>query len=142
MVCIKQTPFKIQRTNYSSFHKLSEIEEIPLKFPKLNINNLSIKMQKFVNFLGDLLVENLNWKEHIRYTGNQITKKKKIELLFKAKPFLNRNALLPFYYSFLHTYITYANVGWGSTCKANLKKSIVIKNMHCLLKICAHNRHF
>ena len=87
-------------------------------------------MQKFIKFLGVLLDENLNWKEHIRYTENQITKK--IELLFKARPFLNRNALLAFYYSFLHTYINYANVGWGSTCKANLKKSIVIKNMHYL----------
>ena len=88
-------------------------------------------MQKFIKFLGVLRDENLNWKEHIRYTENQITKK--IELLFKARPFLNRNALLAFYYSFLHTYINYANVGWGSTCKANLKKSIVIKNMHYLL---------
>lgn len=42
-------------------------------------------MQKFVNFLRDLLVENLNWKEHIRYTENQITKKKKNRTAFQGK---------------------------------------------------------
>ena len=63
-------------------------------------NNL-IERQKYIKSIGVLLDENLNWKEHIKYTEDKIAQN--LGLLYKAKPFLNRNALLAFYYSFLHT---------------------------------------
>ena len=51
---------------------------------KLTISNV-IERQKLIKFLGVLLDENLNWKEHIKYTENKIAKK--LGLLYKAKPF-------------------------------------------------------
>ena len=60
--------------------------------PKLTISNHVIERQEFIKFLGVLLDENLNWKEHIKYTENKIAKN--LGLLHKARPFLERNALL------------------------------------------------
>ena len=99
--------------------------------PKLTISNHVIERQEFIKFLGVLLDENLNWKEHIKYTENKIAKN--LGLLYKARPFLERNALLALYYSCIQTYINYANIAWGSTCRTNLKKKhaiciIFIKN--------------
>ena len=88
--------------------------------PKLTISNHVIERQEFIKFLGVLLDENLNWKEHIKYTENKIAKN--LGLLYKARPFLERNALLALYYSYIQTYINYANIAWGSTCRTNLKK--------------------
>ena len=62
----------------------------------------------FIKFLGVLLDENLNWKEHIKYTENKIAKN--LGLLYKARPFLERNALLALCYSYIQTYINYANI--------------------------------
>ena len=76
--------------------------------PKLTISNHVIERQEFIKFLGVLLDENLNWKEHIKYT--EITIAKKLGLLYKARPFLERNALLALYYSHIQTYINYANI--------------------------------
>ena len=87
--------------------------------PKLTISNHVIERQDF-KFLGVLLDENLNWKEHIKYTENKTAKK--LGLLYKARPFLERNALLALYYSYIQTYINYVNIAWGTTCKTNLKK--------------------
>ena len=42
--------------------------------PKLTISNHVIEMQEFIKFLGVLLDENLNWKEHIKCTENKIAK--------------------------------------------------------------------
>ena len=42
--------------------------------------------------------------------------------LYKARPFLEKNALLALYYSYKQTYINNVNIAWGSTCRTNLKK--------------------
>ena len=47
---------------------------------------------------------------------------KNIGILFKARPFLNKKSLLSLYYSYIHSYINYGSVSWGSTCRTNLKK--------------------
>ena len=60
--------------------------------PKLTISNHVIERQEFIKFLGVLLDENLNWKEHIKYTENKIAKN--LGLLYKARLFSERNALL------------------------------------------------
>ena len=108
-----------KKTKYSCFHKPSK-KDIPLMLPKLTISNHVIERQELIKFLGVLLDENLNWKEHIKHTENKIAKN--LGLLYNVRPFLERNALLALYYSYIQTYINYANIAWGSTCRTNLKK--------------------
>ena len=119
-----------EKTKYYFFHKPSKKDDIPLMLPKLTISNHVIERQEFIKFLGVLLDENLNWKEHIKYTENKIAKN--LGLLYKARPFLERNALLALYYSYIQTYINYANIAWDSTCGANLKLT-ANKNMQYVL---------
>ena len=110
----------LKKAKYSCFHKPSKKECIPLMLPKLTISNHVIERQEFIKFFGVLLDENPNWKEHIKHTENKIVKN--LGLLYQARPFLQRNALLALYYSYIQTYINYANIAWGSTCRTNLKK--------------------
>ena len=42
--------------------------------------------------------------------------------MYKAKPFLGKDYLLPLYFSYIHSYINYANLVWAITHKTNLKK--------------------
>ena len=56
------------------------------------MNNYEIKRAESIQFLGALLDEKLTWKPHIKYI--EIKNAKSIELLFKAKPFLNKQSLL------------------------------------------------
>ena len=109
------------KTKYSFFHKASKKYDISLMLPKLTISNHVIERQEYIEFLGVLLDENLNWKEHIKYTENKITKN--LGSLCKARHFLEMNASLALYYSYIQTYINYANIAWGSTCRTNLKKN-------------------
>ena len=41
--------------------------------------------------------------------------------MYKAKSFLDKKSLLSLYYSCMHSYINYANLGWGSIYRTNLK---------------------
>ena len=54
------------------------------------------------------------------YLENKIAKN--IGLIYRAKPFLDKESLLALCYSYIHSYINYANVAWGSTYLTNLKK--------------------
>ena len=110
----------VKKRKYSFFHKPSKKDDISLMLPKLNIGNHVTERQEFTKLLGVLLDENLNWKEHIKYTETKIAKN--VGLFYKARPFLERNALLPLYYSYMQTYINYASIAWNSTLRTNLKK--------------------
>ena len=43
-------------------------------------------------------------------------------MLFKAKFLLNQKCLKNISFSFIHCYLTYANIAWGSTHQSKLKK--------------------
>ena len=83
-----------------------------------------------------MLDENLCWKEHIKYIKNKIAKN--IGLLYKAKPYIDKHSLLSLYHSYIHSYINYGNITWGSTARSNLKKYTANRNMLselCIVKI-------
>ena len=86
--------------------------------PKLSICNNEIKRSE--SFLGFFPGENLTWEDHIRYKETKIAKN--IGLLFRSKPYLTKKYFLSLYYSYIHTYILYASIAWGSTYIPNLKK--------------------
>ena len=71
-----------------------------------------------MKFLGVLLNDNLLWKEDITYLENKIAKN--IGLVYRARPFLDRESLLARYYSYIHSYLNYANLAWGSTYLTNV----------------------
>ena len=100
-------------TKYSLFHKPSRVDDLPLELPKLSINNQEMKRASNTKFLGVLLDENLSWKEHLKLQK---------ALDCKAKPFLDKDSLLSLCFSYIHSYIYYANLAWASTHKTNLKK--------------------
>ena len=103
------------------FPQTQSKKNIPLLLPKLIINNYEIQRTESIKFFGVLLDENLSWKEHIKFNENKIAKN--IGLLYKAKHYLNKRSLLVLHYSFMHTYINYGNIAWGSINRTNIKKS-------------------
>ena len=131
MVYFQWALTQYQKTTSSFLHKRSKNDDIPLLLLKLKLDNCEIKWTESIKFLGFLLDENLIWKSHIKYIGNKIAKVK----LFKAKPFLNKQSLLSLYYSYIHSYINYANVAWGSTHLTNLK-ILFSQQKHAMHIIC------
>ena len=47
---------------------------MPLKLPRLQINNYNTGRILSIKFLGVLLVENLLWKDYIKCAENKISK--------------------------------------------------------------------
>ena len=61
--------------------------------------------------------------------------------MYRAKPFLDTDSLLSLYFSYIHSYINYANLAWTSTHKTNLKK-IHSQQKHALRIVYNKGRYY
>ena len=91
------------KTKYSFFHSLAFQDRIPLRLPKLEINNVTIKREQIMKFLGVYLDENMTWKSHISSVEGKVSKN--LGVLYKARTLLNNKCLKQIYFSFIHSYI-------------------------------------
>ena len=117
------------KTKYTFFHKLHKREAIPLLLPEPQINNTVIKREYFTKFLGVMLDENLTWKKHINLIENKISKN--VGILYKTKYIINQKCLKYIYFSFIHSYLNYANITWASTNKTKLTKLLKLQKHAC-----------
>ena len=48
-------------------------DSLPLQLPAMTFNNIEIKRENSVKFLGVIIDENLTWKNHIEVAENKIS---------------------------------------------------------------------
>ena len=60
-------------------------------------------------------------------------------MLYKAKFILNKKCLRDLYFAFIHSYLSYANIGWANTNSNKLKK-LYNKQKHAARIICNEDR--
>ena len=109
----------VNKTKWSLFHPSSKKRLLPQTLPQLFIDDVTVKRENVTKFLGVLIDENISWKYHIDTIGTKISKS--IGILYKAREFLSKHNLKQLYYSFIHSYLNYANIAWGSTHKSKLE---------------------
>ena len=61
----------------------------------------------------------LLWEKHIRTIEYKLAKN--IGLLYRAKPLLQVKSLKIIYLAYIHSYLNYVNIAWGSTYRNKLK---------------------
>ena len=81
---------------------------------------MNIKRDNVTKFLGVHIDENLSWKYHIDAICTKVSKS--IGILYKAREILDKQSLIQLYFSFVHSYINYANIAWASTCKSKIER--------------------
>ena len=113
-------------------------DSLPLQLPAMTLNNIEIKREHSVKFLGVIIDENLTWKNHIEVVRNKISEN--IGDFYRASHLLDFKNLLKIYFSFIHIYISYANIAWASTFKTKLQ-GILKKQKHAA-RITFHANRF
>ena len=109
-----------KKTKFTLFHKASQKDNLPLRLPKLFINDKQIERAHSIKFLGVVFDEHLSWNENIRVIENKVSKN--LGVLYKSKHILDKFGLKSLFFSFIHTsYLNYGNIAWGSTVKTKLK---------------------
>ena len=62
-----------------------------------------------MKFLGVILDENMTWKSHISCIESKVTKH--LGVLYEARGLLDKKCLKQLYFSFVHSYLNYGNIG-------------------------------
>ena len=74
-----------------------------------------------------MLGEYISWIDHVRTLENEIAKN--IGLLYRQ--FLNEDSLKTLYFSYIHSYLNYANIAWESMYATKLKR-VYLKQKHAV----------
>ena len=82
------------------------------------VKNSNIKRVYVTKFLGILLDDRLNWKEHNSLICSKLSKC--IAIIYKAKQLLDKESLVMLYDSLFVPYLTYCSEMWGNTYKTNI----------------------
>ena len=117
----------IKKTKFTLFHKNSVKDEIPLKLAALVIANKSVERKPSIKLLGVMLDERISWIDNAGTVENKIAKN--ICLLYRVSQFLKEDSLKSIYFSYIHSYLNYANTAWASTYATKLKR-IYLKQKH------------
>ena len=85
---------------------------------KVVIDNKELIKVESAKYLGVIIDRKLNWIDHITYVKNKISKC--IGIMYKARQFLSKRALLDLYYAYIYPYMTYCIEVWGCASQTQL----------------------
>ena len=108
----------LKKLKFSLFHSYRKKSVIPDELPVLKMDNTEIKRDSVTKFLGIFIDENLTWKPQIANTLTKIFKI--IGIFYRSRNLISKHLLKQLYFSFIHSYLNYGNIAWGSTCRTNL----------------------
>ena len=94
---------------------------------KITIDGHEIDQVVKTKFLGVVIDNKLNWKEHVSLISGKISRS--IGIIIKAKHSLNNDALMTSYNSFIYPYLSYCNQVWGCTYSTTLKKLFTLQKL-------------
>ena len=72
--CANKLSLNTDKTKYVLFHKAKSKDNLPLVLPDLFINDVKIKSENSLKFLGVMIDENLTWKAHVELVEKKISK--------------------------------------------------------------------
>ena len=71
-----------------------------------------------IKYLGVILDNKLSWIQHISYVKSKISKG--IGIMYKARNYITKNALLGLYHSYIYPYPIYCIESWGNASNCHI----------------------
>ena len=72
-----------------------------------------------IKYIGVIIDDKIKWIQHITYVKNKMSKG--IVIIFKEANFLNRNALITLYHSYIYPYLIYCIEAWVNATNLHLE---------------------
>ena len=89
------------------------------------MDDCSLNIVNSAKYLGVIIDHKLNWIDHIAYIKNKISKG--IDIMYRARNFLNKSTLIGLYYYYIYPYITYCLETWGCVSKTQLNPLFLLQ---------------
>ena len=89
------------------------------------MNHQEISEVNSTKFLGVMIDNQLNWKNHLDHICTKVSKN--IGIILKARWVCDKRNLSSLYYSLIHPYLPYRIQVWGSTYQGHLSKLVILQ---------------
>ena len=103
------------KTEWRIFHFTFIKHFMPTSFPELFIDGINLKREIVAKFLDVFIDENDTWKADINKKSTKTSKR--ISIVYRARITIPRKKLNQLCFSFVHSYLNYANLACCSTQK-------------------------
>ena len=113
----------LKKTNYFIFK--TKQRKVAYKREAIRINNEILEQKPSIKFLGVLIDENFDWKEHVNAVANKISKS--IGIIYWSSTYLSQTSLLKLDFSLVYPYLFYGNLAWGGTYPSTLERLCVLQ---------------
>ena len=111
-----------QKTYYIIFHRARI--KLTSHTSDLYMGDSILTATDKLKYLGVIIDDKTTWIPHITYVKNKVSKG--IGIMFKARHYLKRNALVNLYHSFIYPYLIYCIEAWGNATNCHLKQLYLI----------------
>ena len=91
----------------------------------INLNEQPINSKANNKYLGLFLDNSLNFKPHITFICNKISKA--IGIIYRSRDFLPKYILISLYYTLVYPYLNYCTLAWGNTFTSHLEPIRIIQ---------------
>ena len=105
---------------FSTNRHVLNTAQINVKIDNQNINRCSTN-----KFLGVKINERLDWKDHINYITDKISKSSGV--INKLSKVFDEEVLTMLYYSLVYPYLTYCNLIWGNAYSTHISRLITLQ---------------
>ena len=89
------------------------------------MNHQEISEVNSTKFLGVIINNPPNWKNHLDHICTKVSKN--ISIFLKAMRVFDIRTLSSLYYSLIYPYLTYCIQVWGSKCQSHLSKLVILQ---------------
>ena len=118
LINASKTNLVISTTRQKRFHLTLDTD-----YHSLTMDDTLLFPSGSVKFLGLLLDQNLDFKEHFKLISTKISKG--IYALKRAAQMLDSKDLKILYYALIYPYLTYGLLVWGGACRIHSKTRIL-----------------
>ena len=105
----------VDKSNFMHFH-FGKKKKITLN---ISLDDRSVTEKTVTKYLGTLIDNKLNWKQHIQHIHSKLSKA--IGIISKVRYYAPQNIPIKLYHSFVQSHIDYNILNWSSTPSTNLE---------------------
>ena len=124
-LCANRLSLNIQKTSFMVISNM-ELQRFPLK-----IRNCELSRVQKAKFLGVIVDEKLNFKDHVNCIQKKISRS--TGAIYRIKDYLPIGILIKLYYAMIYPHMTYAVTVWGASNLTNRK--LIMKSQRKFLKL-------
>ena len=115
-LCANKLLLSIEKSNFVLFHPPQK--KINSNF-QLTINNVPLRQDSCIKYLGIYIDSNLTCKSHIDYIAKKV--KRSIGILSKLRYYVDNRIIINLYYALIYPFLIYGMIVWGSTYHTNVQ---------------------